>query len=152
MHQLKVADGFREDVPLPPFNRDQLGEFVRERRQAGNTGYYPVKANNRELIAEITAHPQRLFFLIVSPYHPVFYEHFQNADQLAAWEKQLAALPNVVVFDCGRSDYPDEMFLDTLHLRRVGSADFSRKIGDKIRQALAERSGRSHQSPHNDKP
>jgi hypothetical protein len=152
MHQLKAADGFREDVPLPPFDPVKLGEFVRERRAAAKTGYYPNAENNRRLLAEITAHPQRLFFLIVSPYHPVFYEHFQNADELAAWEKQLAALPNVVVFDCGRSDYPDELFLDTLHLRRAGSAEFSRKIGNKIRQALAERSRPSHQNLLNNKP
>ena len=138
LHVTKVYNGFSELVHPPPFDRAKFDEYVRERLQT-TTGYFPDEDQNRRLIAHITEHPQRLFFLVISPYHPSYYAHFQNEDKLKAYEKKLAAFPNVVVIDWGRMPYPDEYFLDTVHLRREAAADFSRKLGDRIRQILRER-------------
>jgi hypothetical protein len=142
MHVQKVSQGFSELEHPPQFNRAQFDEYVRG-RLAGRTGYFPDEDQNRRLIAHITEHPQRLFFLVSSPYHSSYFAHFQNADKLAAFEEKLAALPNVVLIDWSRLDYPDEYFLDTLHLRREAAAKFSRKLGDKIRQVLQERGGQA---------
>jgi hypothetical protein len=137
----KISKGYSELVPAQAFDRVRLDEAIKA-RLAYTNGYYPDEDQNRRMVAQITAHPQRLFFLVVSPYHRSYYVNFQNADKLAAFEKQLSALPNVVVIDWGQLDYPDEYFLDTLHLRREPAAEFSRKLGNKIREVLRERSGR----------
>ncbi|HZQ47495.1 MAG TPA: hypothetical protein VFC07_10815 [Verrucomicrobiae bacterium] len=139
MRVQKVNQGFSELVHPPPFDRAKLDEFVRGRLET-RTGYFTDEDLNRRLMAQITAHPQRLFFLVVSPYHPSYFTHFQNADKLATFEEKLTVLPNVVLLDWSRLDYPDEYFLDTLHLRRQAAAKFSRKLGDKIREILRARS------------
>lgn len=138
----KMQDGFSELVHPPAFNRAQLDEYIRE-RLAYTNGYFPEGDQNERLIAHITEHPQRLFFLVISPFHPSYYVNFRNEDKFEAFKKQLAALPNVVLLDWGRKHYPDEDFLDTLHLRRPAAAKFSRELGEKIRQILQERNGRN---------
>ncbi len=138
LNMQKVTKGFREVVHSELFDRAQMDEYVRRRLNARN-GYFPNEEQNRRLVAHITEHPQRLFFLVISPYHPSYYQNFQNEDKLKAFENKLEALPNVVLIDWGRREYPEEYFLDTLHLRRNGAAKFSREVGDKIRQVLRER-------------
>ena len=136
LHVQKVDRGFRELVHAQPFDRAQMDEYVNQRLKLHN-GYFQSEDQNRKLVAHITENPQRLFFLVISPYHRSFYAHFENEDKLAAFEKELSALPNAIVLDWGRLDYPDEYFLDTLHLRREAAAKFSQKLGEKIREGPA---------------
>jgi hypothetical protein len=136
----KISNGYSELVPGQAFDRAKLDEAIKA-RLAYTNGYFPDEDQNRRLLGHITTHPQRLFFLVVSPYHRSYYVNFQNTDKLDAFEKKLSALPNVVVIDWGQLDYPDEYFLDTLHLRNEPAAEFSRKLGDKIREVMRERSG-----------
>jgi hypothetical protein len=140
LHVKKVNRGFSELVHPPPFDRAKLDAYIRERLN-NPTVYSPNEDWNRRFIALINAHPQRLFFLVISPYHPSYFAHFQNADKFNTFEEKLAAMPNVVVIDRGRESYPDEEFLDTLHLRREGATEFSRRMGDTIRQILRDRNG-----------
>jgi hypothetical protein len=60
-------------------------------------------------------------------------------DKLEAYEERLRALPNVVLIDWARLDYPDEFFFDTVHLQHDGAVDFSRRLGRQIRKTLSER-------------
>jgi hypothetical protein len=137
--QVSTIDrGFCEPVHPPPFDRERLDLLVRERLQMP-TGFFPNEDQSRRLIAHIAEHPQRLFILVVTPYHPSYYEHFQNELQFKEYEARLEAFNNVVVIDWGRMHYPDEFFTDTVHMRLEGSKDFSKKLGDKIRQVLHDR-------------
>ena len=138
MHVQKVSRGFSELTHSPPFAQAKLDEYVRGRLEA-RTGFFQDEDQNRRLIAHITEHPERLFFLVISPYLPSYFTHFQNPYKLTAYEEKLSALPNVVLLDWSRLDYPDDCFLDTLHLRREAAAKFSRKLGDKIRETLRAR-------------
>jgi hypothetical protein len=134
----KVTQGFSELGHPPPFDRAKLDEYIRGRLKARN-GYFQDENQNSRLTAHITEHPERLFFLVISPYHPSCFQHFQNQDKLDAFEKKLQALPNVALIDWGHKSYPEEYFLDTLHLRRPAAAIFSRELGEKIREVLRER-------------
>jgi hypothetical protein len=142
MNVTRVNDGFRELTHEPVFNQATLEGHVRDRLKL-HTGFFPDADQNRRLIAQITSHPQRLFFLVFSPYHPSYFAHFQHADDLAAFQNKLAALPNVVLIDWSRLDYPPEDFLDTLHLQHKAAVKFSRQLGDKIRQVLHDRAGQA---------
>ena len=133
-----IDRGFSQLVHPPPFDREELNRQVHARLQK-TTGFFPNEDQSRRLITHITEHPQRLFILVVPPYHPSYYEHFQNEQEFEQYEARLAAFTNVVVIDWGRMHYPDESFLDTLHLRLEGCKDFSKKLGDKIRQILRDR-------------
>lgn len=139
LHVAKASQGFRELVHPPPFDQARLDQFVQQRLQE-TTGYFPDEEENRRLIALITAHPQRLFFLVLSPNHPSYFAHFQNADRLKVFEEKLAVIPNVVLIDHSREPFPDDDFLDTVHLRREGTAKFSQEMGEQIRQVLRARS------------
>jgi hypothetical protein len=136
----RVDHGYPYSVPPVPFDRARLQSFEQIRLHSTN-GYFPDEDQNRRLIAHITTHPQRLFFLVFSPYHSSCFVHFENVDKLKAYEERLSALPNVVLLDWSRLDYPDEFFFDTLHLQHDGAVDFSRKLGDQIHQILRERNG-----------
>jgi hypothetical protein len=138
----RMDHGYPYFVHPPPFDRARLQTFEQVRLHSTN-GYYPDEDQNRRLIAHINAHPQRLFFLVFSPYHSSYFVHFENMDQLKTYEARLEALPNVVLLDWSRLDYPDEFFFDTLHLQHDGAVDFSRRLGNRIRQVLRERNGQA---------
>jgi hypothetical protein len=137
---VKINQGFSEDVPLPPYDPAKMEQYIQQRLKT-TTGYYENQEHNDRLTQEITSHPQRLFLLIASPYHPACFTHFQNEDQFQIWESRLAGLSNVVVLDFSHHPYPAEDWLDTIHLRRVGASDFSKEVGVKIRDILRERNG-----------
>lgn len=130
--------GFRHLVHAEPFDRAQMDDYI-HKRLLKDTGYFQDEDQNRRLVAHITENPKRLFFLVISPYHRSYFTHFRDQEKLDAFKKQLSALPNAVVIDWGRLDYPDEYFLDTLHLRREAAAKFSQQLGKKIREVLRER-------------
>jgi hypothetical protein len=134
----KIGQGYLEMTHPAAFDRAALDRFIQGRRQF-TTGFFPVEDQTRRLLAHITGHPERLFFLVVTPFHPTYYQHFQNETKFKDYEARLAAHTNVVVIDWGRMPYPEESFLDTLHLRQDADRDFSRKLGEKIREVLRER-------------
>jgi hypothetical protein len=136
----RLVHGFSYDAQQPPFEQARLDDSVRKRLQS-RTGYFPDEDQERRLIAHITQHPERLFFLVYSPYHPCWFAHFENAEKLKQFQERLQKFPNVVLIDLSRQEYPDEFFYDSVHMLQTGSADFSRKVGEEIRQALRERNG-----------
>lgn len=135
-----ITKGYKSELHQLPFSQARLDDYVSKRLQI-TSGYFPNEDQNRRLIGHITEHPERLFFLVYSPYHPSYFAHFQNGEQLKLFDEKLKALPNVVLIDWSQMHFPDEFFLDTLHLRHEAAMEFSRKMGDKIREVLRERSG-----------
>jgi hypothetical protein len=117
------------------FDRARLDAAVRQRVKGPN-GYFPDETQNERLITHIREHPERLFFLVYSPVHESCFTNFQHIEQFDAFKARLAALPNAVVLDFERSGYPDEWFKDTNHLLYDGALDFSRRLGDTIRETL----------------
>ncbi len=136
---IRESHGFCQWLEAQPFDRATFDKVVR--RDLGlRTGYFGDEERDRRLIAHITEHPDRLFFLVISPYHSSYYSHFENPDEFVAFEEKLSTIPNVVLIDWGRLYDSDLCFQDTLHLRRDAVADFSRRVGENIRQTLRERS------------
>ena len=134
----KVDKGFGEHSNPFVFNRAALDRHISERLKYTN-GYFQEEDQNNRLLAQITEHPQRLFFLVVSPYHPSYLVRFQNTDKWLAFKTRAAALPNVVLIDWGQLDYPDGPFGDTLHLQWEAAGKFSQTIGERIRQEISQR-------------
>jgi len=120
------------------FDRARLDDAVTKRLRSTN-GFFPDEGQDQRLIAQIRAHTERLFFLVYSPVHASCFTSFQNAAEFAAFKQSLAALPNVVVLDFSRTDYPDQWFMDTNHLLYDGAVDFSRRLGERIKAVLLAR-------------
>jgi len=121
------------------FDRVRLDEAVRKRR-LGPNGYFPDEDQNARLIARIEGHPERLFFLVYSPVHRASFENFRDLAGLEAFQARLARIPNAVVIDMQRLDFPDEFFKDTSHLLPEGAVRFSRALGERIREEIRDRS------------
>jgi hypothetical protein len=119
------------------FDRARLDDAVRK-RLSGHNGYFPDEEQNARLIAQITNHPQRLFFLVYSPLHRSCLTNFENSDRFERFKAQLGSLPNAVVIDMEAVDYPDEWFKDTNHLLYDGAVAFSTTLGARVRDALRE--------------
>jgi hypothetical protein len=123
------------------FDRARLDDAIRRRVQGPN-GYFPDEEQNARLIEHIHQHPERLFFLVYSPAHAASFTNFQNAAAFTEFKDRLSTLPNAVVLDFGRENYPDEWYKDTSHLLYAGAVDFSRKLGLAIQTVLEQRTGR----------
>ena len=82
----------------------------------------------------VAAHPDRQFFIVVSPFHEVFYRTFHGIDGAYEFLSDLKKHPNVTVVDLGRVDYPDELFMDATHLNEDGAERFSRDLGKILRE------------------
>ncbi len=134
----KVVRGFTHELDRAPVDPTEFADDVRRRLQ-DSYGYHPDEGQDQRLIESIAAHPERLFFLVYSPLHSSCYAHFENADKFEAFKARLKAIPNVVVIDWGRLDYPDDFFQDTTHLAEKGAVDFSRKLGAQIRETVRQR-------------
>jgi hypothetical protein len=134
----KVTDGFGEWINRGPFSQRQFDEIVKV-DLTRKVGYVPEQDWDRKLGARIAAHSNRLFFLVISPYDKSYFVNFKNLDKFSAVKQRLSSLPNVVLLDWSRLYDTDTFFQDTVHLRREGAADFSRRLGEKIRQVLRQR-------------
>jgi hypothetical protein len=137
-HVVKVSQGFHELTRIPPFDPVALQEFVRKHASMAS-GYFQTEERQNRLITHIREHPARLFILTIAPYHPCHFIDFKNPDKLAAFKAALSACPNVVILDHSRQAYPEDYWLDTLHLRRPAAAIYSQTVGAEIRQILNQR-------------
>jgi len=120
------------------FDRARLDDAIHRRIQGPN-GYFPDEQQNSRLIEHIKQHPERLFFVVYSPAHAANFANFQNLEKFDAFKARLSSLPNAVVLDFERRDYPDEWFKDTNHLLYDGAVDFSRQLGLAIRGVMKAR-------------
>jgi len=135
----RVERGYTYELDSVRADPAAFAQMVRARSQM-SLGYNPNEEQDRRLLSNIRAHPERLFFLVYSPYHSSCFAHFDDAEKFQAFKMELSALRNVVLIDWGRLDYPDDFFSDTTHLNRAGAVDFSRRLGSRLREVLRERS------------
>lgn len=134
----KVTDGFGEWRHPMPFSQGRFDEIVRV-DLTRKVGYVPEQNWDFKLETRIAAHTNRLFFLVISPYHSAYFVNFKNLDKFTNVKQKLSALPNVILIDWSRLYNDDKYFQDTVHLRREAAADFSRRLGETIRQTLRQR-------------
>lgn len=134
----KTIRGYDFEFEVARPDKAAFADLVKRRSQA-SFGYHPDEHEDRRLIAHITAHPERLFFLVYSPYHPSCFALFENTGKFQAFQETLKSHPNVVLIDWSRMHYPDDDFKDTTHFLQSGASDFSRKLSLKIREALVSR-------------
>jgi hypothetical protein len=80
------------------------------------------------LIEHIRNHPERHFFLIISPFHRSFFKTKPDIKKGELFFKYASTFPNVTFLNLAKSDYPDSLFLNTTHLNHQGAVRFSKNV------------------------
>jgi lysophospholipase L1-like esterase len=120
----------------PESHRRDFQEMVKI--QSGRDyGYTADIDEDNRLIELIRSHPQRPIILVYAPYHSSCFARFQHEDPFQAFKERLAAMPNVTLIDWSRRVYPDDAFIDPIHLNADGALRFSRELHDELRRRYA---------------
>jgi hypothetical protein len=87
------------------------------------------------LFKRIGDHPEREFFVVVSPYHPSYLHAIPSADLASVKQlfRRLDALPNARVIDFDTHDWPDECFSNTSHVSMIGARRVSQMLRDSLK-------------------
>lgn len=86
----------------------------------------------RKLIAHFESRPDRMFYLVVAPYHWSFYESFEGMPEAQAWLSGMDARPNVRVIEVDGRAWGDSLFVNTTHINYMGAVKFTGMLRDSI--------------------
>jgi hypothetical protein len=132
----KTVRGYTFDSMPQRFDRQTLEEIIKKREKEGY-GFHPFPDQVSLFLDIIKNTPQRTFIIVFSPLHPAASAHFKNQEGFERHLAKLRSLPNVVVLDYTRMEFPEEFFGDTLHLNQTGAAEFSRRLAGQLRSIRA---------------
>lgn len=89
-------------------------------------------APNQEQINRLLQHfdnrPDRMFYLVVAPYHWSYYDSFEGMDEAQAWLREVDQRPNVDVVQVDGRSYPDSLFVNTTHINLEGAIRFTKEV------------------------
>jgi len=95
-----------------------------------------VFENDAHLESEYTElfknNPDRMFVIIITPYHSSYFTNFKNYPDAQDFLHRLGEMKNVRVFNFGKVNYPDSMFVNTTHLNYDGAVRFSKELKDSL--------------------
>ncbi len=110
----------------------KMKELINERLRTKMTFH-----NDPELLKQflslIANHTNRLFILIVTPYHASNFNGFTNYTEAMDFLRQLQAFPHVKVLDFSKMDYPDRYYINTTHLNEEGAKAFNSMLRDSLK-------------------
>jgi len=120
----RVEDGFTYRLTPIPWSKESFDAKIQKRLHT-RTAYHESAAQRDDLEVLIAEHPERHFFVVVSPFHKAFFQAFSGIDRAYAFLDEIGKRPNVTVIDLSRSNYPDNYFEDASHLNEEGAKRFS---------------------------
>lgn len=87
------------------------------------------------LLGRIKSNPDRMFYLVVAPYHAAYYasipkEDFTRAQRLMA---EIDTLPNARLINFDTAQWSDSMFFNTTHVSLLGAIRMSQMLKDSLR-------------------
>ena len=103
-----------------------------EMRMEMNGGFEIDKKVKEKVFSIIKNNPNRFFVFLVLPVHKSFFYHYRNYDKLEELVKELNAFSNVRVFNSCKENYPDSLFLDSVHLNYYGAIKFTHDLKDSL--------------------
>jgi hypothetical protein len=128
-----TEQGYTYEKNSVPWARSSFDADVKE-RLLNPARWRPIESQRIRFESTLESAENRLFLLIVSPYHRSFYESYQGLDEVHSYLNGLGRFPNVIVMDHCQTDYPDELFRNTTHLNVDGARRFSAELGDELRK------------------
>lgn len=113
-----------EKNELPKAQWDKL---VRK-RLATKTTWEPKTDQMERLRKHIRSRPDRMFYIVVAPYHKSYYESFVGIEAAHKFLADIDTIPNVQVINIDGRDYPDELFVNTSHINYEGAKRFTKEV------------------------
>lgn len=99
-----------------------------KKRLGTKAKWSPNEGQMQRLYAHFEKRPDRMFYLVVAPYHRSFYETFEGMEQAQAWLDEVDRRPNVDVVQVDGRNYPDSLFVNTTHINLLGAKRFSKEV------------------------
>jgi hypothetical protein len=90
----------------------------------------------KQLSELIDSNSERVFILVVAPYHVSYFSNYSNEAGKVRFFEELRKKKNIRIFDFSRIKYPDTFFLNTTHLNYQGAIRFNRELRDSLRQLI----------------
>jgi hypothetical protein len=112
---------------------EQMAILVQKR--ADSTEYFkPHPELVDRLLSRINSHSDRMFYVVMAPYHPAYYasipaEDFARAQHILA---QIDALPNARLINFDTAQWSDSMFFNTTHVSLLGAIKMSQMLRDSL--------------------
>jgi len=110
--------------------KKQFDELVEQRRKS-STAFVNDSGLMQKLVGLITAHPERQFLFVISPYHESFFAQYVP-DGETNFANRLQLYKNVHLLDFSNMPLPDDMFMNTSHLNLKGAIKFNRQLRDTL--------------------
>ncbi len=85
-----------------------------------------------KLLRIIKEHPERIFAIVIAPYHSSYFVNYSNPMDAELFIAKLRAMQNVRVFDFSKMPLADELFLNTTHVNYKGAQVFSHILKDSL--------------------
>ena len=83
-------------------------------------------------------HPDRDFVILIPPFHPSYFNKFENYDDALRFFSYLSQFPNIRILNYSHQFYPDDCYLNTTHLNYRGAVLFNNMIKDTLQKIIAE--------------
>jgi hypothetical protein len=111
--------------------KERFNELVNERKLTHETFRHDTAMEN-EYMQIISENPQRLFVFVIAPYHSSYFAKFENLPDAENFIDTLKKKKNVKVFDFSKENYPDSLFINTMHLNYTGAVRFNKDLKDSL--------------------
>lgn len=122
------------------FTKEKFHDLVIERMNSVSR-FHNDSSLSARFINVVKGNPAREFILIIPPVHPSCFEKFQNYDDALKFYAYLSAFPNVKVLNYSRNFYPDDCYMNTMHLNYKGAVQFTSLIQDTLSKILNQSKG-----------
>lgn len=126
----KGASVEKQNLPAKRFKT-----LVEERKNTVMAFRTDTVLTNR-FIRLFNENPHRMFIIVVPPYHPSFFNRYENYAAAQAFMDYLSTFPNVVFLNYGQYYYPDDCYFNTTHLNYKGVVRFNKMLKDTLDKVM----------------
>ncbi|MEY3443606.1 MAG: hypothetical protein RLZZ519_1887 [Bacteroidota bacterium] len=111
----------------------QMAVLVQKRRDSTER-FDPRPELVDTLCKRIEMHPNRMFYIVVAPYHAAYYASIPDIDQKKAkyTMDRLDAFPNAKLINFDTREWPDSLFFNTSHVSQLGAIKMSQMLKDSL--------------------
>ena len=110
----------------------KFNELVQKRRETPSQ--FRIENELLKKFNELILSTNRRIFLVIAPYHPSYFERYENLNEANDFLTKIDNISNVTVFNLSSFISVDSLFWDTTHLNYEGAKIFSAKLKNLLKQ------------------
>ena len=117
--------------------KERFNSLVEERKNT-ITIFKNDSGLEKAFVSLVRDHPQRTFVIIIPPVHPSYFYRYKNYDEALRFFTYLAGFPNIRVLNYSHQFYPDDYYVNTMHLNYTGAVAFNNLLKDSLQKIISE--------------